>query len=129
MEWIVVLVTGLALAVLLLPLVALLVTFFVLIPLAHLQPPPRTLARTTFACPFSNQTASAAFLTTPGADRATDVVSCSVFGKGAIRCKKGCLGLAGVQWTPSPMVPRYALVADGFVPRNGAAVGAAPGKP
>lgn len=113
MEWLITLVTGLGLLVLLAPLLVMLATVFVLVPLAHLGPAPATVARITFTCPFSRRTVSAAFLSAPGADRPADVLSCSLFGAGAIRCQKGCLALATSYGTPSPMVPRYCLIAGG----------------
>lgn len=119
MEWIVTLVTGLAVFVLLLPLIALLGTIFILVPLAHLLPPPAMVARTSFDCPFSKRRVSVAFLTSPSAEQPSDVLACSLFSDGGgIRCKKGCLGLAHTGWTPSPVVPRFALLAGGEALRN-----------
>lgn len=118
MEWVVTVLTGLALAVLLAPLIALLGTIFLLVPLAHLVPKPPMISRASFYCPFSKRVVSVAFLSSPDAERPSDVVSCSVFSDGrGIRCKKGCLGLARTGWAPSPMVPRYSLIADGVALR------------
>ena len=118
MEWLLMLTTGLALLVLLSPLIILLGTVFVLVPLAHLLPPPASVARASFDCPYARRRVNVAFMTPPGAERPSDVLSCSLFSDAPpIRCEKGCLGLARTGWTPSPMVPRYALVADGVAPR------------
>lgn len=114
MDWLITFVTVLALLVVLSPLLMLLVTVFVLVPLAHLAPRPTMIARNTFDCPFSKRRATAAFLASPGVDRPIDVLACSVFADGRIRCKKGCLALAATGWTPSPTtVPRYAMIAGG----------------
>ena len=114
MEWIVTLATGLAVFVLLLPLIALLGTIFILVPLAHLVPPPAMVARTSFDCPFSKRRVSVAFLASPSTEEPADVLSCSIFADGrGIRCKKGCLRLAHTRWMPSPIVPRFALFAGG----------------
>jgi hypothetical protein len=113
MEWLVTLVTGFAVFVLLAPLLVLLVTVFVLVPLAHLAPRPAMIARSTFECPFSKHKATAEFLTSPDAERPVDVVACSLFAGGPVRCAKGCLALGHAAWAPSPAVPRYALIAGG----------------
>ncbi|OGL00686.1 MAG: hypothetical protein A3I14_00755 [Candidatus Rokubacteria bacterium RIFCSPLOWO2_02_FULL_73_56] len=117
MEWLGTILTGLALLVLLAPLLSLLVTVFVLVPLAHLLPHPAMVARASFTCPFSKRRVSAAFLTSPGSQAPSDVLSCSLFGDGGVRCKKGCLGLAESLWEGRPVVARYALLADGEASR------------
>ncbi|MBI4636199.1 MAG: hypothetical protein HY727_07595 [Candidatus Rokubacteria bacterium] len=117
MEWVVAIATGLGLLIVLAPLVLLLATVFVLVPLAHLLPPQPTVARTAFDCPFSKRHVRVAFVAAPGADRPSDVLSCSVFMDGRIRCKKGCVALAEPRWAPSPMVSRFALIADGVTYR------------
>jgi len=77
--------------------------------------------RTTFDCPFSLRRVTAAFLAPPGADTPSDVLSCSVFDDPrGIRCKKGCLTLAHSRWKPSPVVPRYSLIAGGVAVRQAA---------
>lgn len=116
MEWVVTAAAALGLLVLLLPLVMLLGTVFVLVPLAHLAPPPTMVARATFDCPYSRRRVSATFLTVPGRRTPGDVVACSLF-PGGIQCRKSCLGLAATHWAPSPMVPPRALLADGVAPR------------
>ena len=117
MEWIVTIFAGLVFLALLAPVGMLLLTFFVLVPLAHLAPAPAMLARATFACPVSRRTVSAAFLTSPRSEHAVDVEQCSAFPHGRVACKKGCLALAAVGWAPSPMVPRVSLVAGGTAMR------------
>jgi hypothetical protein len=112
MDWIYTVLTGLALLVLAAPLLMLAVTFFILVPLAHLAPRPRMIARSTFDCPFSRQRATVEFVTSPEATQPTDVHACSVFPDG-VACAKGCRHLAVAGWAPSPTVPRYALIADG----------------
>ena len=118
MEWIATLVTGLAFLILMLPLRALLGTVLILVPLAHLGPPPPMLARAAFKCPSSRRQARATFVSLPGADRPSNVVACSVFGDGQLRCEKGCLAFAHTSWERSPMTPRYALLADGIATRR-----------
>jgi len=112
MDWILTILTGLALLVLTAPLLMLAVTVFVLVPLAHLAPRPTMIARKTFDCPFSRQRATVEFLTSPDATQPRDVHACSVFPDG-VTCAKGCRHLAAARWAPSPAVPRYALIADG----------------
>jgi hypothetical protein len=113
MDWLVGLLTGLGLLILFAPLISLLVTVFVLAPLAHFFPHPEMVARASFGCPFSKRRVSVAFLTSPGSATPTDVLSCSLFSDGGIRCKKGCLGLAASAWTGRPVVARFALLAGG----------------
>jgi hypothetical protein len=117
MEWIVTIFAGLVFALMVAPLAMLVLTFFVLVPLAHLMPAPSTRARVRFDCPFSRRTVTATFVTSPGDARPTDVVACSRFGDGKVVCSKECLALAAVGWAPSPMVPRFSLLADGTAPR------------
>jgi hypothetical protein len=51
------------------------------------------------------------FLTSPDAVRPSEVRACSVFPDGRIRCQKRCRDLSETTWTPSPAVPRFALIA------------------
>ena len=113
MEWLITVTTGLALVVLLSPLLMLGVTIFILVPLAHLAPRPTMIARSTLDCPFSRRRADVDFLISPDAARPADVHACSVFPDGRVRCEKGCRDLAVAAWAPSPAVPRFALLADG----------------
>src|SRR3989304_4170625 len=69
MEWLGTILTGLALLVLLAPLLSLLVTVFVLVPLAHLLPHPALVARASFTCPFSTRRGGRAAAGRPGAPR------------------------------------------------------------
>ena len=113
MDWLIMIFAGAVLVVVVAPVAMLLLTFFVLVPLAHLMPQPSTLARTTLTCPVSKRTVNATFVTSPAAERPTDVVQCSLFADGRVRCGKGCLLHATVGWAPSPMAARFALLADG----------------
>ena len=114
MEWLVTILTGLALLILLAPLLSLLVTFFVLVPLAHFLPQPSMVSRASFDCPFSKRWVNVALLTSPESPAPSDVLSCSLFSdERGVRCKKGCLGLAATGWTRRLVVARYALIADG----------------
>jgi hypothetical protein len=88
----------------------LLLTFFVLVPLAHLAPAPATLARARFQCPIRKTTVTATFVTTPDG-RTADVCACSAFGDATVTCGKACRGFATVGFAPSPMVPRFGLLA------------------
>jgi hypothetical protein len=120
MEWMMTLATGLGLLILLAPVFALLVTFFVLVPLAHLAPAAVAVARRGFRCPITKRRVRATFLTAPDVDRPLDVLECSEFDPEPVGCKKGCLALATAKPAPSPMVPRYALIADGVACRQDA---------
>ena len=113
MDWIISVVTGLALLVLLSPILMLGLTVFVLAPLAHLVRRPTMIGRSTFDCPFSKRRVGVEFLTSPDAARPTDVLACSMFADGNIRCGKCCCDLFATAWTPSPAVPRFALLAGG----------------
>ena len=113
MDWIVSVVTGLAVLVLLSPILMLGLTVFVLAPLAHLVRRPTMIGRNTFDCPAAKRRVSVEFLTSPDAAGPTDVLSCSMFADGDIRCAKGCRDLFATTWTPSPAVPRFALLAGG----------------
>ena len=117
MDWLLMIVAGFVLMLMVAPLVTLALTLFVLVPLAHLMPPPSTLARRRFDCPFATRTVTATFVTSPVAERPTDVTACSRFGAGKVLCNKECLALTAVGWAPSPIVPRFALIADGTAPR------------
>jgi hypothetical protein len=111
MDWLVMIIAGLVLTVLTAPIAMLLLTFFVLVPLAHLMPAPATLARARFQCPFKKTMVTATFATAPDG-RAADVCACSAFGDGAVTCGKACRALTTVGFAPSPMVPRFGLLAD-----------------
>ena len=121
MEWLGTLLSGFALAALLLPAALLLLTVFVLVPMAHLMPAAPTVSRTSFRCPVSRRRVNAAFLVAAGAPRPADVLECSVFPDGDVRCAKGCLEHAEAHPAPSTAVARYALLADGEAGRDPAA--------
>lgn len=118
MEWLGTILAGLALLFLLAPLLALLGTFFVLVPLAHLLPHPETIARASFDCPVSKRRVNVAFLTSPGSPTPADVLSCSLFADDRVRCEKGCLGVSTTVWGARPVVARYALLAGGEAYRS-----------
>jgi hypothetical protein len=106
------------LLMLLAPALMLLLTGVVLLPLAHFLWTPLTLARTSFTCAFKRQRATVTFLTVAGREAPLDVAACSIYGDGPVGCEKPCLRLAAAQTTPSPMVPRFALLADGAAYRD-----------
>ncbi|HET7343757.1 MAG TPA: hypothetical protein VFL90_19995 [Methylomirabilota bacterium] len=108
---------GVLLTILLLPVAFLLGTLFILAPLAHFMAPAPAVARTSFDCPYRKQHVNVAFVTAPDSGAPADVMACSAFGDGAVTCKKACVALGEVGWTPSPMVPRFALVSDGVAVR------------
>jgi len=112
MEWVSLIVAGVVFALILTPVVLLLTTFLVLVPLSLLAPAAPSLARTSFACPVSRRKVTATFLTRPGEAKPADVVACSMFSDG-VHCAKGCLHEAHTSWTPSPALARYALLAGG----------------
>lgn len=76
-------------------------------------------SRTSFDCPFAKRHTSVEFLTEAGSDRPSGVLSCSVFAPKPyhVRCEKACLGVATTGSASSPMMPRYALLADGVAYR------------
>jgi len=83
-----------------------------------------SVARAGFYCPFSKRWVTAAFLTKPGSEEPSDVLSCSRFGRdGAVTCKKGCTHLAKTGWAPSCMEPRFALLSGGVAYRPVAGAG------
>ena len=118
MDWLLPLAAALVVLALLIPLSLLLGTVLVLGASGWLSAEGPIVSRATFDCPFSKRRANVEFLTPRGSDRPSDVRSCSVFPKpDPIRCKKGCLNMAVAGWAPSPMMPRYALLADGVALR------------
>jgi hypothetical protein len=107
--------TVLVLSVLIAPFVVL----FVLVALAHLAPSSSMVARTSFVCPVRRRRVTVAFLTVPGFRRPADIAACSDFPDPEhVTCKKTCLDTASACWEPSPMTPRYSLIADGVSPRD-----------
>jgi hypothetical protein len=52
------------------------------------------------------------------AEQPSDVLACSVFASPSqVRCEKRCLTMTETAWAPSPMMPRYSLLADGIAYR------------
>ncbi len=118
MAWGITLVSSFTVLLLLGPLALLAGGIVALVVLGHSLPVSPTVARSSFVCPFSKRRVTAEFLSWPRSDRPTDVLSCTAFGDPhRIRCHKGCLGLAETGWAPSPMVPRFALIAGGVTHR------------
>ena len=108
-------------AVILTVLVAPFVILFVLVALAHLAPSSSALARVTFVCPVRRHRVNATFLTAPGFIHPLDVVACSEFADPEhVTCAKSCLDVARTRAEPSPMTPRYSLIADGVSLRDAA---------
>jgi len=114
MEWVLAPMSGLLVVVLAVPAIVLVGVLLVLSAVGHAFPASPTLSRVMFDCPFSKRKATVEFLVPPGSGQPSDVLSCSVFPKPYhVRCEKACLGLAQTGWTASPMMPRFALLADG----------------
>ena len=114
MEWVLALTSGFVVPLLLGPLAVLLGALMLFGVIGHVLSGP-TVSRTAFDCPFSKRRATVEFLIPPGAGQPSDVLSCSVFSEPYhVRCHKGCLAMAETGWMPSPMMPRYALLADGL---------------
>lgn len=111
MEWIGSLIAALVLILLVLPAVVAVGSVFLLGAAGWISLGSPSVGRTAFRCPVSGRRVSAAFLTLPGTEQPSDIVSCSRFKNGrAITCGKDCLPLAASGWGASPMAPRYALL-------------------
>lgn len=113
MDWLIASVATFVMLVLLSPLLMLLATVFILVPLAHLTPPARMIARSALDCPIARRRVNAEFLTMSNSDRPSDVLACSAFPDGRVLCEKGCLPFAVTRRTSSAVMPRFALIADG----------------
>lgn len=114
MDWMMTLVSALVTLLLLGPLAVVAFTMFALVAAGLFLPASPTVAHATFVCPFSLRRVTAAFLSWAGAERPVDTVSCSAFrDPRQIRCEKQCLGRAEAHWAPSPLFPRFALLAGG----------------
>ena len=111
MDWVISVVAGAVLLVLFSPLLMLGLTVFVLAPLAHLARRPAMVGRSTFDCPFTKRRVSVEFLTSPDSVRPTEVRACSMFPDGRIGCDRDCCDLSETAWAPSPVTPRFALIA------------------
>ncbi len=120
MEWVLTLTASVLVALLVVPFVVLVGGILLMWAIGHLLPGSPIVSSTTFDCPFSKRRATIEFLTPQGAGQPSDVLSCSVFPHPShIRCKKECLKLAQSGWMPSPMMPRFSLLADGVSYRRG----------
>jgi len=117
MEWLLAPTSSLLLVVLVVPMFVV-VGAAILLMIGQVIPGGQTLSRVAFHCPFSKRRATVEFLTPAGGEQPTDVLSCSVFDKPYhVRCEKGCLTMARTGWTSSPLMPRFALLADGVTLR------------
>ena len=123
MDWVLRLTSSVVFLLLLAPFAVLLVGLMLFGLVGHLFPRSLIRSKTTFDCPHSNRRATVEFLSSPETGQLSDVLSCSVFSDPYhVTCKKGCLTMTEPGWQPSPMMPRYALLADGIAYR-------APGSP
>ena len=125
MEWVLTLTSSVVALLLLAPLVVLLGGLMLFGLAGHFFSSSFVVSRASLDCPFSKQHAAVEFIGEPGGDRATDVLSCSVFAPKPyhVRCKKECVGLAEVGWTPSFMMPRFALLSGDVAYRSSASSG------
>jgi len=111
MEWLGSLVATVVVALLIVPVVVAVGSVFLLGAAGWVSYGSPSVARAGFWCPFSRRRVTAAFLTAPGSEQPSDVVSCSRFeNERAITCQKGCVPLAETGWSASPLAPRYALL-------------------
>ncbi len=118
MEWVLTLMSSFVVLFLLAPF-AVLVGGLVLLGLANHLLSTSAASRVSFDCPYAKKRASVEFVTAPGSDEPSDVLSCSVFDPKPyhVRCEKGCLGLAKTGWAASPMMPRFSLLSGGVAYR------------
>ncbi len=117
MEWTQALFNGIVLVVLLAP-VALIAFAVLALLVSQLFAPAPMVSQASFECPFSHRKVHAAFRTNAGRDHPDLVVSCSLFADPTkVTCERHCLAMAETGWAPSPMVPRFSLIAGGAVPR------------
>jgi hypothetical protein len=111
MEWVGSLVAASVLILLVIPMVVAMGSVFLLGAAGWAFVGSPSVARAAFYCAFSRRWVTTGFLTRPGSEHPTDVVSCSQFTDDrAITCGKGCMKLAVAGWTASCMEPRYALL-------------------
>jgi hypothetical protein len=111
MEWMGSLIAAFVVLLLIVPAILAVVSVILLGAAGWVSYASPSVARTRFHCPFSKRSVTAAFLTRPGSEQPSDVVSCSLFQNGrAITCQKGCVQMAETGWAASPMEPRYALL-------------------
>lgn len=118
MEWMGSLAATFVLVLLVVPMVAAVVSVFLLGAAGWAFYGSPSVARTAFYCPFSKRQVTTAFLTQAGSEEPSDVLSCSRFtDEHAVTCGKGCMKLAAAGWTASCMEPRYALLSGGVAYR------------
>ena len=111
MEWVGSLVALFILLLLVVPVIVAVASVFLLGAAGWLSYASPSLAIARFNCPFRKLSATATFVTRPGSEQPSDVVSCSLFKDNrAITCKKGCMQLATAGWSASTMEPRFALL-------------------
>ena len=111
MEWMGSLVAALVLILLVVPAIVAVGSVFLLGAAGWMSYLSPSLAMARFYCPFSKRSVMAGFVTRPGSEQPSDVVTCSRFeNETAITCKKGCVPMAEAGWSASPMEPRYALL-------------------
>lgn len=124
MEWIGSLTVTFVLFLLVVPAVVAVASVFLLGTVGWVFRASPSVARTEFYCPMSRRWVTAAFLTQPGSEKPSDVVSCSRFGNdGAVTCAKGCTHLAETGWMASCMEPRFALLSGDVAYRPVAGAG------
>lgn len=117
MDWTQALLGGVVLVVLLAP-VGLMALAVLGLLVSQLFGPGPMVGRASFDCPFSHRTVHASFQTRPGLEHPDRVLSCSAFGQPRkVTCEARCRELVETAWAPSPMVPRFSLIADGAVTR------------
>ncbi len=118
MEWVLTLMSSFVVLFLLAPF-GVLIAGLVLLGVANHLLSTSAASRSSFDCPFAKQRATVEFLTAPGADEPSDVLSCSVFAPKPyhVRCEKACLRLAKTGWAASAMMPRFSLLSGGVAYR------------
>jgi hypothetical protein len=118
MDWMLRLTSSVVFLLLLAPFAVLLVGLMLFGLVGHLLPRSLIKSKTSFDCPHSRRHATVEFLSSPETGQLSDVLSCSVFSDPyEVSCKKGCLTMIETGWQPSPMMPRYALLANGLAYR------------
>ena len=115
---------ALAIAVVLLlvgPLVIIVPAILILLGIAVFSAPGPRLVTKGFRCPFRRRRVTAEFVVPEGAARPLTVISCTAFkDPKRIRCRRPCLPLTEVRWSPPPGVfGRRALISGGVVGPDG----------
>lgn len=117
MDWTQALFGGVVLVVLLAP-VGLMALAVLGLLVSQLFAPASMVCRASFDCPFSHRRVHAAFETRPDLEHPDRVLSCSMFGEPKkVTCEARCREIVDTAWAPSPMVPRFSLIAGGAAPR------------